>query len=85
MRARRGCVPPHAFAVPEGLREVDFCQITYHRAVAGCPGYVEYFKPGDDVPGGRCPLHQGDVQQRVERAVERAIGGVWGKLKGIFR
>ena len=73
--------PPRDFPVPEGLREVDFCQITYRRAVAECPSYVEYFKPGDDVPSERCPLHQGDLQQRVQRA----IGGLWGKIKGIFR
>jgi penicillin-binding protein 1A len=73
--------PPREFEVPEGLREIDFCRITYRRASAECPAYVEYFKPGDEVPEGSCPLHRGALRQRVGRT----IGGLWEKIRGIFR
>jgi penicillin-binding protein 1A len=83
-RAARTRVPGE-FARPEGLREEQFCRVSYLRAVEGCPTYVEYFKESDVIPGRLCPLHEGTVKQRVRRAVEGFLSGLGRKLKGIFR
>jgi penicillin-binding protein 1A len=73
--------PPAAFEQPAGLREELLCSVSYLRPVEECPTYVEYLKEGDDAPGRLCTIHRGSIKQRVRRAVE----GLFGKLKGIFR
>ena len=60
------------------------CSLSYHRALDGCPSYVEYFKPGDDVPTQFCELHSGSLKQRAERALRVARRDRRG-IRGIFR
>jgi hypothetical protein len=77
---------PHEFGDPGGLREEPLCRISYLKPVEGCPVYNEYFKEGDDVPSRLCPIHQGSVKQRVQRAVEGFLSGLGKRiLRGIFK
>ena len=84
MRRARHVLPPEEFSPPAGLREVELCRVSYLRPMDGCPVYVEYFKEGDDVPAGLCPLHRGGVKQRVERALDRMLGAIGRRLKRLF-
>jgi penicillin-binding protein 1A len=84
MRRARHVLPPEEFSPPAGLREVELCRMSYLRPMDGCPVYVEYFKEGDDVPAGLCPLHRGGVKQRVERALDRMLGAIGRRLKRLF-
>ena len=61
---------PQAFEPPATLRDEPLCRISYLKPVEGCPVYTEYFKEGDAVPTRLCPVHQGTVKQRVQRAVD---------------
>jgi hypothetical protein len=38
---------------------VELCRVSYLRPVEECPTYFEYFKEGDSVPDGLCPVHRG--------------------------
>jgi 1A family penicillin-binding protein len=76
---------PAEFDRPAGLREEMLCRVSYVRPVEGCPTYTEYFKEGDTIPGRLCPLHQGSVKQRVQRALEGFFSGLGRRLKGILR
>ncbi len=73
--------PPGEFEQPGGLREELLCGVSYLRPVEECPTYVEYLKEGDNAPGRLCTIHKGSIKQRMRRALE----GLFGKLKGIFR
>ncbi len=84
MRGVRRALPPEEFSPPLGMREVEMCRMSYLRSVDGCPAYVEYFKEGDDVPSRLCPLHRGNVKQRVERALDRMLGAIGRRLKRLF-
>jgi len=84
MRRTRHLLPAQEFSPPAGLREVELCRMSYLRPMDGCPTYVEYFKEGDDLPAGLCPLHRGGVKQRVERAIDRMLGAIGRRLKRIF-
>ena len=84
MRRARHFLPAQEFSPPAGLREVELCRMSYLRPMDGCPTYVEYFKEGDDLPAGLCPLHRGGVKQRVERAIDRMLGAIGRRLKRIF-
>ena len=48
--------PPGRFERPAGLHDETLCALSYRQPVDGCPLYTEYFKDGDEVPGGsaRC-------------------------------
>ncbi len=74
-----------AFEEPDGLREEQLCRVSYLRPVEGCPVYTEYFKEGDEIPSRLCPIHQGTVKQRVQRAFEGFLSGLGRRLKGIFK
>jgi len=82
-RAARVRVPKE-FEVPYGLEEVELCRVSYLRPVAECPTYVEYFKEGDEVPRGACPIHRGNFKQMARRSVGRFFAGLGRKLKSIF-
>jgi membrane carboxypeptidase/penicillin-binding protein len=73
------------FARPARLRAEVMCSISYHRALDGCPSYVEYFKPGDDIPSQLCELHSGSIKQRAERALRGLLGALGEEIRGIFR
>ena len=81
MRRTARRLPPEPFAAPAGLRAEEMCLLSYSRPVEGCPTYVEHFKDGDEIPSRLCPIHQGNLKQRAQRAVQ----GFFGALKGIFR
>ena len=51
----------------------------------GCPIYTEYFKDGDEVPDGLCPLHRGTIRQRVARAVRGLVRRIGRRVRDIFR
>jgi hypothetical protein len=51
----------------------------------GCPSYVEYFKPGDDVPTQLCEIHSGSLKQRAERALRGLLGAIGDGIRGIFQ
>jgi hypothetical protein len=59
--------------------------ISYHRALDGCPTYVEYFKDGDEVPTQLCQIHSGSLQQRAERVIQGLFGAIGKGIRGIFR
>ena len=84
MRRTAQRLPAHAFQPPGDLRTEDLCHVSYLRPVEGCPVYTEYFKEGDDVPSRLCPIHQGNMKQRVQRAVQGVFGAIGRGLKGIF-
>jgi 1A family penicillin-binding protein len=75
---------PGEFEVPYGLEEVELCRVSYLRPVQECPTYVEYFKEGDEVPRGQCPLHRGNFKQMARRNVGRFFARLGHKLKSIF-
>ena len=77
--------PADAWEPPPGMRDEMLCSVSYQRPVEGCPTYIEYFKEGDQVPGRLCTVHEGNIKQRVRRAVEGFFSGFGKKLKGIFR
>jgi penicillin-binding protein 1A len=78
-------LPAGDFEVPPGITEVEFCRMSYYRAVSECPAYTEYFKDDDHVPGEKCPLHRGDLREQVERAVEKLIGNLGKRIRRIFK
>jgi len=84
MRRTAQRLPAHAFAPPGDMRTEELCHVSYLRPVEGCPTYVEYFKEGDDVPSRLCTIHQGNMKQRVQRAVQGIFGAIGRGLKGIF-
>jgi hypothetical protein len=59
--------------------------VSYHRALDGCPSYVEYFKAGDDVPSQLCELHSGSLKQRAERVLRDILGTIGEEIRGVFR
>jgi 1A family penicillin-binding protein len=75
---------PKEFEAPYGLEEVELCRQSYLRPVAECPTYVEYFKEGDEVPRGACPIHHGNFKQMARRSLGRFFAGLGRKLKSIF-
>jgi penicillin-binding protein 1A len=85
MRRTARRLPSAAFEAPDQLRRENICLLSYRRALDGCPTYVEYFKEGDDVPSQLCPIHQGSLQQRAERAVQGLVGAIGRSIRGIFR
>jgi penicillin-binding protein 1A len=77
--------PARDFDVPDGLKQEDLCSVSYLHPVEECPTYVEYFKDGDTIPSGLCPIHRGNLKQRAARAVQGLLRSLGGKLAGIFR
>jgi 1A family penicillin-binding protein len=85
MRQTARLRPAGRFEPPATLRDEPLCSVSYLRPVEECPVYTEYFKPGDQIPGRLCQIHQGSVKQRVRRAVEGFFSGVGKKIGRIFR
>jgi 1A family penicillin-binding protein len=77
--------PPAEFPVPDGLNEVELCNVSYLHPVDECPVYTEYFKDGDSVPAQLCPIHRGTLKQRAARAVAGLFRSLGRKIGGIFR
>jgi membrane carboxypeptidase/penicillin-binding protein len=85
MRRVAAALPPAPFAPPAHMHPAELCRLSYHRPVEGCPTYIEYFKDGDDVPSRMCPLHEGSMKQRAQRAIEGFFGALGRGIRGIFR
>lgn len=85
MRRTAQRLPADPFPRPPKLRSELMCSVSYHRALDGCPSYVEYFKPGDDIPTQLCELHTGSLKQRAERALRGLLGALGEGIRGIFR
>jgi penicillin-binding protein 1A len=85
MRRTARRLPAEPFARPPQMRTETMCAVSYHRALDGCPSYVEYFKPGDDIPTQLCELHSGSLKQRAERALRGLLGVIGEEIRGIFR
>ncbi len=84
MRRTAQRLPSHAFEPPGDLRTEELCRVSYLRPVDGCPGYVEYFKDGDEIPSRLCTVHAGNLKQRARRVVQGIFGAIGKGLKGIF-
>jgi len=85
MRRTASSLGTQPFVRPPRMRAEVMCSVSYHRALDGCPSYVEYFKPGDDVPSQLCELHSGSLKQRAERALRGLLGTIGEEIRGIFR
>ena len=85
MRRTAGTLQAEPFEPPPGLEERKLCRISYLQPLDGCPVYTEYFKEGDDIPSRLCTIHQGNMKQRVQRAVQGIFGAIGKGLKGIFK
>jgi 1A family penicillin-binding protein len=81
--ARR--LPSRGFEQPAGLQRVEMCRLSYQRPVQGCDTYVEYFKEGDDVPSGLCPIHPGTFKQEARRVIQGVLGAIFRGLGGSGR
>ena len=85
MRRTARALPAAAFEPPAGLREVELCRVSYLRPVENCPTYVEYFKPGDEVPSRLCPIHRGSFKQEARKVLNDVLSSIGRKLRGIFK
>ena len=85
MRRTAKALPARNFQPPNALHSEELCRISYHQPLDDCPTYVEYFKEGDQVPSGLCPIHSGSLKQRAERAVQGVLGAIGRGIRGIFR
>jgi membrane carboxypeptidase/penicillin-binding protein len=85
MRRTANRLPRNPIAPPSGLHGEEMCRLSYHRPVEGCPTYVEYFKDGDQIPTRLCPIHQGTLKQRAQRAIQGVFGAIGRGILGIFR
>jgi 1A family penicillin-binding protein len=78
-------LPAEPFAPPPDLRSEELCLISYQRPVEGCPTYMEHFKDGDEIPSRLCTVHQGNLKQQVQKAVQGLFGALGRGIRGIFR
>ena len=78
-------LPAEPFAPPSNLRSEELCLISYQRPVEGCPTYTEHFKDGDEVPSRLCTIHEGNLKQEVQRAVQGLFGAIGRGIRGIFK
>jgi membrane carboxypeptidase/penicillin-binding protein len=85
MRRTASRLPREPIAPPPDLHPEEMCRLSYHRPVDGCPTYVEYFKDGDEIPTRLCPIHQGSLKQRAERAIQGIFGAIGRGIMEIFR
>ena len=84
MRRTANRLPREPIAPPPDLHPEEMCMLSYHRPVEGCPTYIEYFKDGDEVPTRLCPIHQGTLKQRAQRAIQGVFGAIGRGILGIF-
>ena len=84
MRRVQRRLPSRPFEPPPGLEPRELCLISYQRPVDGCPGYVEYFKDGDDPPTQLCPIHDGTLREEAARAVDGLMRAIGRGIRGIF-
>ena len=85
MKRTSRLLPAASFTVPEGIHPEELCSVSYLRPMSECPAYTEYFKEGDAIPSGYCPIHRGTLKERATRAVEGFLRGLGSKIAGIFK
>jgi hypothetical protein len=85
MKRTAKALPPAPFPVPAGLEPEELCSVSYLHPVDECPTYVEYFKDGDHIPSGLCPIHRGSLKQRAARAVQGLLRSLGSRIAGIFK
>lgn len=85
MKRTARLLPPGDFKVPPGMHGEELCSISYMLPVEGCPAYTEFFKTGDTVPSGLCPIHRGTLKQRAARAIEGFFKSLGNRISGMFR
>jgi membrane carboxypeptidase/penicillin-binding protein len=78
-------LPAEPFVPATEMRTEELCQLSYLRAVEGCPTYTEYFKDGDEIPTRLCTIHSGNLKQRAQRAIQGFFGAIGRSIRGIFR
>ena len=84
MRRTARRLPATTFRPPSGLHTEELCRVSYQRPVEGCPTYIEYFKDGDDIPSRLCTIHQGNLKQSAQRAIQGVLGAIGRGIRGIF-
>ena len=82
--SRGACRPSRSRRRPTCARKSCAC-ISYQRPVEGCPTYVEYFKDGDEIPSRLCTIHDGNLKQQAQRAVQGLFGALGRGIRGIFK
>ncbi|MQA28495.1 MAG: PBP1A family penicillin-binding protein [Luteitalea sp.] len=85
MKRTAKALPASAFQVPSGLVPEELCSVSYQRPVEECPTYLEYFKEGDRIPDGLCPIHRGSLKQRAARAVQGLLRSLGTRIASVFR
>ncbi len=85
MKRTARVLPPGDFAVPPGVHSEALCSMSYMQPVEGCPTYTEFFKDGDTVPSGLCPIHRGTLKQRATRAIAGFFKSLGSRISGMFR
>ena len=85
MRRTSQRLPAEPFAPPADVHGETLCRISHERPVQGCPTYVEYFKSGDEIPSGLCPLHPGTFRQQAGRAVQTLLAALGDGFRSLFR
>jgi hypothetical protein len=76
--------PSSEFSVPDGVRGVELCSVSYLKPVEGCPVYTEYLKDGDAEPTQLCPIHRGTFKQQAVRAVTGLLRSLGSRIAGLF-
>jgi penicillin-binding protein 1A len=84
MKRSASVLPASEFEVPATLETVELCAVSHQQPVNGCPRYLEYFKPGDEVPTAHCEVHEGSFEVRTVRAVGGLLRTLSGKLASLF-
>lgn len=84
MRRTASALPREPIAAPAGVHGEELCRLSQRRPLAGCPTYVEYFKDGDAVPTGWCPLHEGNFKERTQRALQGVLAAIGRGIRGVF-
>jgi penicillin-binding protein 1A len=77
--------PAGEFELPESLKPVELCSVSYLKPLDGCPTYTEYFKDGDQIPTRLCPIHQGTFKQQASRAIQGFFRTLGSRIAGLFR
>jgi 1A family penicillin-binding protein len=85
MRRTARSLPREPFTPPPGLRSAEMCRLSYLRPLDECPTYIEYFKEGDDIPSRLCPIHQGNLKQQAQRALQTVFSAIGKGILGIFK
>jgi penicillin-binding protein 2D len=84
MKRTARLLPTADFPVPDSVRGVELCSVSYLKPVETCPVYTEYFKEGDTEPTAFCPIHRGSFKQQAVRAVQGLFRAIGGKIAGLF-